>query len=576
MPKELKDDPLWYKKAVFYEVFPRGFYDSNNDGFGDLKGVTEKLEFLSWLGIDCIWLLPFYASPMKDGGYDISDFENVDPSYGTFEDLIELIDKAHSMGIRVISDLVVNHSSDQHPWFLESRSSRDNPKADWYVWSDDDSLYSNARIIFTDVENSNWAWDQVRQQYYWHRFYSHQPDLNYDNPEVQEVMLNVVKRWLDLGLDGFRLDAVSYLFQRNNTNCENLPETHEFLKLLRKEIDSRYPNRVLLAEVNQWPTDLVDYFGEDDECHMCFQFPLMPRMFMAVRREQRLPITEILSLTPNIPENCQWGLFLRNHDELTLEQVSDEERDYMFSEYAKDNRMKRHMGIARRFAPLVDNSRSIAELLHSMLFSLPGSPILYYGDEIMMGDNTYLKDRDSVRTPMQWTPDRNGGFSLANFEQLYLPPLMDPVYGYQSVNVESQFKNPGSFLQWIKKLITVRSNYQVFGSGKFEILHDDNPSIFAFLRYFEEQIGASELIEENTVVEVDNIEIIDQTSVNKVLCIYNLSRFAQPAELDLSKYKGSKLVELSGRVLFPQITESPYRFTLGPHGYYWFEITDQI
>ncbi len=574
MSRSLKDDPLWYKKAVFYEVFPRGFYDGNNDGVGDLAGVTAKLDYLSWLGVDCIWLLPFYCSPMKDGGYDISDFENVDPSYGTEADLIELIDRAHSMGIRVISDFVMNHSSDQHPWFLESRSSKDNPKADWYIWRDDDTQYKDARIIFTDVENSNWAWDHVRQQYYWHRFYSHQPDLNYENPEVQEAMLSVVKKWLDLGLDGFRLDAVPYLFQKVDTNCENLPQTHGFLKLLRREIDSRYPNRVLLAEINQWPADLVDYFGQDDECHMCFQFPLMPRMFMAIRREQRLPITEILSLTPDIPPNCQWGLFLRNLDELTLEQVSDEERDYMFSEYAKDTRMKRHMGIARRFAPLVDNSRSIAELLHSLLFSLPGSPILYYGDEIMMGDNIYLKDRDSVRTPMQWTPDRNGGFSLANFEQLYLPPLLDSVYGYPAVNVESQFKNPGSFLLWIKKLISVRSNYEVFGIGKMEVLHDDNPSIFAFVRFFDDESEREIKVETEHSQDVDNIEVEDQVSVNRVLCVYNLSRFAQPAELDLSKFKGARLVELSGRVIFPQITEGSYRLTLGPHGYYWFEISD--
>ncbi len=576
MSKSLKDDPLWYKKAVFYEVFSRGFYDSNNDGFGDLNGVTAKLDYLAWLGIDCIWLLPFYGSPMKDGGYDIADFENVDPSYGTEGDLINLIDKAHSLGIRVISDLVMNHSSDQHPWFLESRSSKDNPKADWYIWRDDDSMYKGARIIFTDAENSNWAWDHVRQQYYWHRFYSHQPDLNYDNQEVKDAMLAAVKKWLDLGLDGFRLDAVPYLFQEENTNCENLPATHDFLKLLRKEIDSRYPNRVLLAEINQWPADLVDYFGNDDECHMCFHFPLMPRMFMAIRREQRLPITEILSLTPDIPNNSQWGLFLRNHDELTLEQVSDEERDYMFSEYAKDSRMKRHMGIARRLAPLVDNSRSIAELLYALLFSLPGSPILYYGDEIMMGDNIYLKDRDSVRTPMQWAPDRNGGFSLANFEQLYLPPLMDSVYGYPAVNVESQFKNPGSFLLWIKKLISVRSNYEVFGTGKIEVLHDDNPSVFAFVRFFENEINPETQTQNDSRIEVGRMEGEDLVSVNKVLCVYNLSRFPQPAELDLSKHKGAKLVELNGRVIFPMVTDGSYRLTLGPHGYYWFEISDQI
>ena len=422
----------WFQHAVFYEVLIRGFFDANNDGTGDLRGLREKLDYIEWLGIDCIWMLPFYPSPLRDGGYDISDFFNVHPDYGSIGDLVAFLEDAHRRGIRVIADLVMNHTSDQHPWFIESRSSRDNAKADWYVWNDDDQRWPDARVVFTDVERSNWTWDDTRQQYYWHRFYHHQPDLNYENPEVADTMIDLVRFWLDLGFDGFRLDAVPYLYQRDGTSGEHLPETHAFISGIRKQIDADYPGRILLAEANGWPSDVADYFGDGDECHLCFHFPLMPRLFMAVRREQRYPITEILAQTPVIADACQWAIFLRNHDELTLEQVSDEDRDYLIAEYAKDPRMKRHMGIGRRLAPLLDNDRRTAELLYALLLSLPGSPVIYYGDELLMGDNIYLGDRDSVRTPMQWSPDRNGGFSQADFAQLYLPPLMDPVYGFSA------------------------------------------------------------------------------------------------------------------------------------------------
>ena len=450
------DDPRWYQRAVFYEVLVRGFNDSDGNGTGDLKGLTAKLDYLQWLGVDCLWLLPFYESPLRDGGYDISDFFTVLPEYGSVDDAATLIEEAHRRKIRIIADMVMNHTSDQHPWFQESRLSRDNPRADWYVWGDDESRWAEARVIFVDTERSNWTYDDLRGQYYWHRFFSHQPDLNYDNPEVAEGMLDVVRFWLDLGLDGFRLDAVPYLFERDGTDGENLPETHEYLRRVRSVVDKEFPGRVLLAEANQWPTEVVDYFGDSDECHMCFHFPLMPRMFMALRREQRQPITEILEQTPAIPDGCQWGLFLRNHDELTLEMVTDEERDYMYSEYAKDPRMRRNVGIARRLFPLIDNDRRVAELFHTLLFSMPGSPVMYYGDEIGMGDNIFLGDRDGVRTPMQWTPDRNGGFSTADFAQLYSPPLMDPVYGFSRVNVESQQRDPSSFLHWVRRMLQVR------------------------------------------------------------------------------------------------------------------------
>ncbi|HVF11509.1 MAG TPA: maltose alpha-D-glucosyltransferase [Actinomycetota bacterium] len=538
-------DERWFQRAVFYEVHVRGFYDANNDGTGDLRGLIEKLDYLQWLGVDCLWLLPFYQSPLRDGGYDISDFFSVLPEYGDLADAIELIDEAHKRGIRVIADLVMNHTSDGHPWFQESRQSQDNPKADWYVWHDDDQRWSEARIIFVDTEKSNWTWDQQRQQYYWHRFFSHQPDLNYENPDVQEAMLGVVRFWLDIGLDGFRLDAVPYLFERDGTNGENLPESHEYLRRLRKEVDALYPGRVLLAEANQGPSDVVDYFGDGDECHMCFHFPLMPRMFMALRREQRYPITEILAQTPDIPDGTQWGIFLRNHDELTLEMVTDEERDYMYAEYAKDPLMKVNIGIRRRLAPLLENNIRAMELFHALLFSLPGSPVLYYGDEIAMGDNIFLGDRDGVRTPMQWTPDRNAGFSRADFAQLYLPPLMDPVYGFQAVNVESEMRNPSSFLHWLKRMLEVRKQHPLFGIGSFEVLSAENPSVLAYVR----ELG-------------DDI----------VVCVSNLSRFPQPVELSLAKYSGMTPVELIGRVPFPKVGELPYLLTLGQYGFYWFQL----
>jgi maltose alpha-D-glucosyltransferase / alpha-amylase len=549
----LADDPRWYQRAVFYEVVPRGFYDANNDGTGDLSGIVDKLDYLSWLGVDCIWLLPFYKSPLRDGGYDISDFFSVHHDYGDLGDAVNLVERAHRQGLRVIADLVMNHTSDQHPWFVESRQDRTNDKADWYVWSDDDQVWPEARVIFVDAEKSNWTWDPQRQQYYWHRFFSHQPDLNYESPEVAETMLDVVRFWLDIGLDGFRLDAVPYLFEQDGTNGENLPATHEYLKRLRKEIDASHPNKVLLAEANQWPADVVDYFGNGDECHMCFHFPVMPRMFMSVRREQRFPMTEILAQTPDIPDGCQWGIFLRNHDELTLEMVTDEERDYMYGEYAKDPRMKRNIGIGRRLAPLVDNDRRLAELMHAMLFSMPGSPILYYGDELMMGDNIYLGDRDGVRTPMQWTPDRNAGFSRADFAQLYLPPLMDPVYGYQAVNIEAGMRNPSSFLHWLRRLLEVRKQHPLFGTGAFEVLPAENPSVLAYVRTPSGQ---------------------EPTAGETVLCVHNLSRFAQPAELALGRWEGRIPMEMLGRVPFPRVGALPYFVTLGPYGFYWFELVD--
>jgi maltose alpha-D-glucosyltransferase/alpha-amylase len=541
----LAADPGWYQRAVFYEVLVRGFFDVNDDGTGDLNGLTAKLDYLQWLGVDCLWLLPFYQSPLRDGGYDISDFFSVLPEYGDLADAVRLVDEAHRRGIRVIADLVMNHTSDQHPWFLESRQDRVNPKADWYVWNDDDHRWAESRIIFVDTERSNWTWDPTRKQYFWHRFFSHQPDLNFENPEVQEAMLEVIRFWLDIGLDGFRLDAVPYLYERDGTNGENLPETHEYLRRLRKEVDALYPGRVLLAEANQWPADVVDYFGDGDECHMCFHFPLMPRMFMAVRREQRYPITEILAQTPEIPDGAQWGIFLRNHDELTLEMVTDDERDYMYAEYAKDPRMKVNIGIRRRLATLVDNDRRIAELLHALLFSLPGSPVLYYGDEIGMGDNIFLGDRDSVRTPMQWTPDRNAGFSRADFAQLYLPPLMDPVYGYQKVNVEAELRDPSSFLHWMRRMLQVRREHSLFGTGTFEVLPVENPSVLAYVR---------------------------QEGDDMVLCVNNLSRFAQPAELPMQRWTGHVPIELMGRVPFPPVGELPYFITLGPHAFYWFQL----
>ncbi|MCW2860623.1 MAG: trehalose synthase [Actinoallomurus sp.] len=545
--RDTPNAPHWYKNAVFYEVLIRGFYDSTGDGTGDIKGLTEKLDYLVWLGIDCIWLLPIYESPLRDGGYDISDFMKILPEFGDLGDFVELVDEAHKRGLRVIADLVMNHTSDQHPWFKASQEDPDGPFGDFYVWSDSDEGYPEARIIFVDTETSNWTWDPVRGQYYWHRFFSHQPDLNFDNPAVQEAMMEVLRFWLDLGIDGFRLDAVPYLFEREGTNCENLKETHDYLKTVRKEIDRLYPDRVMLAEANQWPADVVEYFGDPatggDECHMAFHFPVMPRIFMAVRREQRYPISEIMAQTPKIPDNAQWGIFLRNHDELTLEMVTDEERDYMYSEYAKDPRMKANIGIRRRLAPLLDNDRNQLELFTALLMSLPGSPVLYYGDEIGMGDNIWLGDRDGVRTPMQWTPDRNAGFSNCDPARLYLPVVMDPIYGYQAINVESQQNNPGSLLHWTRKMIDIRKRHPVFGVGDYTELSASNPSVLAFVREF----GA-----------------------DRVLCVNNLSRFPQPVELDLRRFEGVNPVECMGGVQFPPIGELPYLLTLPGHGFYWF------
>ncbi len=542
-------DPQWYKRAVFYEVLVRAFYDSNGDGTGDLKGLTQKLDYLQWLGIDCVWLPPFYTSPLRDGGYDVADYCGIQPEFGTIGDFVEFVDEAHRRGIRVIIDFVMNHTSDQHPWFQASRRDPDGPFGDFYVWADDDKGYPDARIIFVDTETSNWTFDPVRKQYYWHRFFSHQPDLNFENPAVQEAILEALRFWLDLGIDGFRLDAVPYLFEREGTNCENLKETHDFLKRVRKMVDDHYPDRVLLAEANQWPADVVQYFGDGDECHMAFHFPVMPRIFMAVRRESRYPISEILAQTPKIPDVCQWGIFLRNHDELTLEMVTDEERDYMYAEYAKDPRMRANVGIRRRLAPLLENDRDQIELFTALLLSLPGSPVLYYGDEIGMGDNIWLGDRDGVRTPMQWTPDRNAGFSTCDPGRLYLPVIMDPVYGYQVTNVEAQLRNSTSLLHWTKRMIEIRKKNPAFGLGTYRELGSSNPSVLAFVR---------EYSDENT----DDI----------VLCVNNLSRFPQPTELDLREYQGSCPIELLGGVKFPEIGELPYLLTLAGHSFYWFRI----
>ena len=524
----------------------RGFYDGNDDGSGDFVGLTEKLDYLQWLGVDCIWLLPMFPSPLRDGGYDIADFYGIHPDYGTVEDFETFILAAHERGIRVIADLVMNHTSSDHQWFQEARKApAGSPERDMYVWSDTDDKYPDARIIFTDTETSNWTWDPVAGQYFWHRFFSHQPDLNYDNPVVHERMIDVLRFWLDRGLDGFRLDAVPYLYEREGTNCENLEETHEFLRKVRATVDEEYPDRVLLAEANQWPEDVVEYYGkgEGDECHMAFHFPVMPRMFMSLRREDATPMLEILDRTPAIPRTAQWGLFLRNHDELTLEMVTDEERDYMYGEYAKDPRMKINVGIRRRLAPLLDNGRDEIELMTAILFSLPGSPVLYYGDEIAMGDNIYLGDRDGVRTPMQWTGDRNGGFSRADFAQLYAPPLMDPVYGFQAVNVEAQLRTPTSLLRWLHRFIALRKEHPVFGLGDYVPLRTENTRIFAHLRTYADDV---------------------------IMCVHNVARSAQAVELDLSAYEGRHPVEMFGRSRFPRIGELPYLLTLAPRGFFWF------
>ncbi|HEX8438048.1 maltose alpha-D-glucosyltransferase [Archangium sp.] len=540
-----RTDPLWYKKAVIYELHIRAFYDSNADGHGDIPGLIEKLPYLQDLGVTCIWILPHYPSPLKDDGYDIADYYAVHPDYGTLADFQRMVDEAHKRDIRVISELVVNHTSDQHAWFQEARRDPKSPKRDFYVWSDTDEKYQGTRIIFTDTERSNWTWDPVAKQYFWHRFFSHQPDLNYDNPEVQEAMLDVMRFWMNMGVDGFRCDAVPYLFEREGTNCENLPETHAFLKRLRKAIDSEYPDKLLLAEANQWPADVRVYFGDGDEFHMGFHFPVMPRLFMAVRREDRTPIVEILQQTPEIPDNCQWAIFLRNHDELTLEMVTDEDRDYMYREYATDPRMRINVGIRRRLAPLMDNGRRRIELMHSLLFTLPGTPVMYYGDEIGMGDNIYLGDRNGVRTPMQWTPDRNSGFSRADYARLYAPVIADPVYGYQSINVEAQERTRSSMLNWVKRLLRLRQRYPAFAMGKLRWVNPDNRKVLAFTREYEGQT---------------------------ILIICNLSRFAQPAVLDMRDWEGQIPVELIGETPFPRISGMPYQLTLGPYMFLWFRL----
>jgi maltose alpha-D-glucosyltransferase/alpha-amylase len=538
---------LWFKDAVIYEAPVRSFYDASGDGIGDFRGMREKLDYIRNLGVDCIWLLPMYPSPGRDDGYDISDFMTIHPDFGTIDDFKEFLDAAHAREIRVIADLVMNHTSDQHAWFQEARSDPNSPKRDYYVWSDDPTEYPEARIIFIDTEPSNWTYDPVAGQYFWHRFFSHQPDLNYDNPEVWREMFNVTRFWLDLGLDGFRCDAVPYLFEREGTNCENLPPTHEFLAELRRMVDEEYPGRVLLAEANQWPSDVVQYFGtpEKPEFHMAFHFPLMPRMFMAMRRETRTPIVEIMESTPEVPAGCQWATFLRNHDELTLEMVTDAERDYMYYEYAKDPRMRLNLGIRRRLAPLLDNGRRQMEMMNSLLLSMPGTPVVYYGDEIGMGDNIFLGDRNGVRTPMQWSIDRNAGFSRADFARLYSPVIMDPVYGYQGVNVEAQTRTPTSLLSWSKRLIAVRRRHRAFSRGSLEFLHPENLKVLPYVRRYENET---------------------------ILCVVNLSRFVQYVELDLRQFNGWQPVELIGETRFPFIGELPYFITLGPHAFYWFRL----
>jgi maltose alpha-D-glucosyltransferase/alpha-amylase len=543
------DDPLWYKDAVIYQAHVKSFFDSSGDGVGDFPGLTQKLDYLQGLGITCLWLLPFFPSPLKDDGYDIADYLNVHPAYGTLDDFKAFVRAAHERQIKVLIELVVNHTSDQHPWFQRARHAPpDSPERAFYVWSDTDQKFPETRIIFCDTEKSNWAYDPVARQYYWHRFFSHQPDLNHNNPAVVEAVIDVMKFWLDLGVDALRLDAVPYLCVREGTNNENLRETHDVLKRMRRSLDAAYQNRMLLAEANQWPADVRPYFGDGDECHMAFHFPLMPRMFMAMRQEDRHAITEILSQTPEIPENCQWALFLRNHDELTLEMVTDEERDYMYQAYAADPQMRLNLGIRRRLAPLLENSRRRIELLNTLLFSLPGTPIIYYGDEIGMGDNIYLGDRNGVRTPMQWSSDRNGGFSRADPARLFAPPIMDPVYGFQAINVEAQERYPFSLLNWMKRLIALRKQHRVFGRGSIELVGCSNRKVLAFTRRDEHET---------------------------ILVVANLSRTVQPAEIDLAAFQGLYPVEMVGQTEFPRVGDRPYFLTLGPHAAYWFALRQE-
>ena len=545
-------DPLWYKDAIIYEIHVRAFMDSNSDGIGDFQGLLSKLDYLQDLGVTCLWLLPFFPSPLRDDGYDIANYVDVNPSYGNLKDFKQFLDAAHLRNMQVMIELVINHTSDQHPWFQTARrSAPGSPEREFYVWSDTDQLFKDARIIFTDTEKSNWTWDEVAKAYYWHRFFSHQPDLNFDNPLVVEEVLKAMRFWLDMGVDALRMDAIPYLVERDGTSCENLPETHAAIKNIRAAIDRDYENRLILAEANQWPTDVRPYFGDGDECHMAFHFPLMPRIYMALRQEDRLPITEIMAQTPPIPEGCQWGLFLRNHDELTLEMVTADERDYMYFAYSADPRMRVNVGIRRRLAPLVDNNRRRIELLNSLLLSFPGTPIIYYGDEIGMGDNIYLGDRNGVRTPMQWNSDRNAGFSTAVPARLYFPVIIDPIWGYQAINVEAQLSDQSSLLHWTRNMIALRRLFHVFGRGTQEFLNPDNRKILAYVRqYGDETNGGSET----------------------VLCVANLSRFSQPVSLDLTKFAGMVPVEMLGYVTFPTISKQPYPLTLAPYSFLWLEL----
>ncbi len=538
-------DPLWFKDAVFYELHVKAFHDGNGDGIGDFRGLIEKLDYLEWLGVTCLWLLPFFPSPLRDDGYDVANYVSIAPDYGSLEDFREFLDEVHRRRMRVIVDLVLNHTSDQHPWFQEARSSSQSAKRDYYVWSDTDKRYQKARIIFIDTEKSNWTWDPVAQAYYWHRFFSHQPDLNYDNPVLQQAMLDIMSFWLDQGLDGFRCDAVPYLFEREGTICENLPETHAYLKKIRKRIDEAYQGRILLAEANQWPADVRPYFGDGDEFHMAFHFPLMPRLFLGVRSEDWHPIVDMFTHTPPIPDNCQWCLFLRNHDELTLEMCAGEERDYMYYAYARDPLMRRNIGIARRLAPLLDNDRRKIELLNSLVFTLPGSPIIYYGDEIGMGDNVHLGDRNGVRTPMQWSADRNGGFSKTDPSKLYLPAISDSVYGFNVTNVESQRQAPHSLLHWMRQMIARRKQQPAFGRGALTFLRPKNDRVLAHIR---------------------------EHGGNLLLLVHNLAGSAQAVDLDLGSFEGRVPVELLGGSRFPVISKRPYVLSLAPYGFYWFNL----
>ena len=543
-------DPLWYKDAIIYELHVRAFMDSNADGIGDFPGILSKLDYLQDLGVTCLWMLPFFPSPLRDDGYDIANYVDVNPSYGTLNDFKLVLDAAHQRGMQVMIELVINHTSDQHPWFKAARlAPKGSPEREMYVWSDTDKLFEGVRIIFTDTEKSNWSWDEVAQQYYWHRFFSHQPDLNFDNPRVMDEVLKAMRFWLDMGVDALRLDAIPYLVERDGTSCENVPETHQKIKEIRAVIDAEYENRLVLAEANMWPADVRPYFGDGDECHMAFHFPLMPRIYMALRQEDRLPITDIMAQTPAIPDNCQWGLFLRNHDELTLEMVTNDERDYMYFAYSADPRMRVNVGIRRRLAPLVDNNRRRIELLNSLLLSFPGTPILYYGDEIGMGDNIYLGDRNGVRTPMQWNSDRNAGFSTAVPAKLYFPVIMDPIWGYQSINVEAQQSDQSSLLHWTRNMIALRKLFHVFGRGTQEFLNPDNRRVLAYIRRYD-----------------------GDGNTETVLCVANLSRFSQPVSLDLARFAGMTPVEMLGYVTFPAITAQPYPLTLAPYSFLWLEL----